>query len=608
MSVIINGSNTPTAGGVTYGNGTEYATTTSGIAGQVLTSTGSSAPVWAAGGSGSGGSTATGNVTLTSSSDGAQSITPTSYGNTVTLPDATTMNKAACVFNIKNNGGYPVRVANASGGVLGFIAPYDTTTIGLADNSTAAGSWVASDLQCVAITAQLFNETGQGARILQSIVVDSDRVFILVNRPSGAAGLYGVVYNSTTSTWGSLTLIDSAPIAGSVAVACVKVATDSILVGFYATTTNGVVCSLSGTTITVNSKTSVSGTGMSATWCAFATVGSTYVVHSSSNYSQAFTVSGTTVSIGTSVVFSNSTNDVDVGRPYLVVHSSSVYLVFSYVSGTTAIICAGSVSGTTITKGTNLSISTVSGMGTSPFGVVGSNYFYAYSTSSGIQVSIISVSGTTCTASTVVGLTNSNSSLMGVLVSGDKLILAATDASNLLWKFNVVTNTGGTASAGTEITYPYTTQNTAVRPVGFSTLNGYAVFLGGADTYMNKFVIDYSGASPVISRLDRLANNIFGSNSFASSSYVSTNGYAGLLGSRPAYILTGRAVYNVNTYQASSGILEVSDTATYLKYPGDLFKYLYQTPGEKNNEGWFSNWVRTSTSGCIISRMECATV
>jgi len=48
MAVVITGNNTPTAGGVTYGDGTTYANTAAGTAGQVLTSAGSSAPVWAA--------------------------------------------------------------------------------------------------------------------------------------------------------------------------------------------------------------------------------------------------------------------------------------------------------------------------------------------------------------------------------------------------------------------------------------------------------------------------------------------------------------------------------------------------------------------------------
>jgi hypothetical protein len=46
MAVTINGTNTPTAGGVTYGDGSTYATTSAGTSGQVLTSAGSSAPTW----------------------------------------------------------------------------------------------------------------------------------------------------------------------------------------------------------------------------------------------------------------------------------------------------------------------------------------------------------------------------------------------------------------------------------------------------------------------------------------------------------------------------------------------------------------------------------
>lgn len=46
MPVTINGSNTPTAGGVVYGDGTNYASTSAGTSGQVLTSAGSSSPTW----------------------------------------------------------------------------------------------------------------------------------------------------------------------------------------------------------------------------------------------------------------------------------------------------------------------------------------------------------------------------------------------------------------------------------------------------------------------------------------------------------------------------------------------------------------------------------
>jgi hypothetical protein len=46
MAVIITGNNTPTAGGITYGDGTTYANTAAGTSGQVLQSNGASAPTW----------------------------------------------------------------------------------------------------------------------------------------------------------------------------------------------------------------------------------------------------------------------------------------------------------------------------------------------------------------------------------------------------------------------------------------------------------------------------------------------------------------------------------------------------------------------------------
>jgi len=52
MTVIINGSNTPTAGAVAVGDGTTLNFTAAGLAGQVLTSNGSTVPTWTDNGSG----------------------------------------------------------------------------------------------------------------------------------------------------------------------------------------------------------------------------------------------------------------------------------------------------------------------------------------------------------------------------------------------------------------------------------------------------------------------------------------------------------------------------------------------------------------------------
>jgi hypothetical protein len=48
MAIVIDGNNTPTAGGIGYGDGTELAFTTVGTSGQLLQSNGASAPSWVA--------------------------------------------------------------------------------------------------------------------------------------------------------------------------------------------------------------------------------------------------------------------------------------------------------------------------------------------------------------------------------------------------------------------------------------------------------------------------------------------------------------------------------------------------------------------------------
>ena len=86
MAIIINGNNTPTAGGVGYGNGTELAFTPSGSVGNFLVSAGSGAPAW----------TSAGSVAVTSLSFGTTGLTPaTSSTGAITV---------AGVLNASNGG------------------------------------------------------------------------------------------------------------------------------------------------------------------------------------------------------------------------------------------------------------------------------------------------------------------------------------------------------------------------------------------------------------------------------------------------------------------------------------------------------------------------
>ena len=83
MSIIINGSNTPTAGSAAIGNGTELAFTAAGTSGQVLTSQGASNAIWSSVG------VAVGSVTGLGTNVATFLATPSSANLAAALTDET---------------------------------------------------------------------------------------------------------------------------------------------------------------------------------------------------------------------------------------------------------------------------------------------------------------------------------------------------------------------------------------------------------------------------------------------------------------------------------------------------------------------------------------
>ena len=83
MTIIIDGNNTPTAGGIGYGDGTELAFTTAGSAGGVLYSAGSSAPAFTAAGT-------SGQLLQSNGASAPSWVAAPSSGYTLGTPVATT--------------------------------------------------------------------------------------------------------------------------------------------------------------------------------------------------------------------------------------------------------------------------------------------------------------------------------------------------------------------------------------------------------------------------------------------------------------------------------------------------------------------------------------
>jgi len=119
-----------------------------GTSGQVLTSAGAlAAPTWNTL-SVNGGATATNpmsaNITLTSSSNKVQVLTPDAQSRRITLPDATTISAAGGpVFILQNTvPWYPVAVMDSAGTNIGWVVADYQSQVYLTSTASATGNWI----------------------------------------------------------------------------------------------------------------------------------------------------------------------------------------------------------------------------------------------------------------------------------------------------------------------------------------------------------------------------------------------------------------------------------------------------------------------------------
>jgi hypothetical protein len=441
---------------------------------------------------GSGGTTASGSVVLTSASAGAQSITTTAYGQSVTLPSATTLSKGACLYTINNLGHYPLKIVDATGTTKGFIGPLATTTVGLADNTTSAGTWVFSNVQLVGVGASTqFTASSSGSSTsVTNITIDSTRDLNLIASNSNT---YGVIYNKSTNTWGSATLIRT----GATSFYAIKSATDqALIVSFNATTgMEAVVLTLSGTTITVGIAATATLAGnfnlANKLINTLIAVGTSWVVSYVRDglaicALRALTISGTTVTIGAEVNPSGNTNPA---RLYAV--SSSVVLA---LSGTTTALYATpyTVSGSTLSVGTAATVTTTNAFFCSY--AMTSRWAVVYQNTT-VFGGIINVTGTTATISSTSIISAGNASTGAFYPTATKIVYATTSSSTAY--VNTFTDSAGTISAGTQTTLPFT--GTLTDPLIYpENSNSVILYTTSGTTFYTVANIDVSSANPVV--------------------------------------------------------------------------------------------------------------
>jgi len=514
MPVTIVGNNTPTAGGVVYGDGTNYASTAAGTSGQVLQSNGAGAPTWATPTS-TGGQTITGSITLTSASPAAISVTPSTLGLYVTLPNATTLSRSTALFSVYNNGDFDYGVKDSTGTQLGWVRGRTGAVIGLADNSTAAGTWVYYGLEKTGLTASYVNSrlANMGSGLIR-VALDTNRSCFLF----GGTDCYAIVYDDSTQTWGSPTLIRAT--IGSNYFTGVLSATNQVLVCTCNTTTGmqTVTLTISGTAITVNTPVSTTLAGNFSTFYQLIPVSTSWVVSyaraTTTTAIRAITVSGTVPTVGaestlqTTGVVGNPTSLYASGSIVRTIATDSVGLVLRATPFT--------VSGSTLTAGTG---ATATFTGTGQFSrnfLNGNGNIVCQYVNSQTRAAVFSLTGTTEAVSTVsLGAIAPNNTLSGFdyqAISASKTLFVSVSTGNSL-DFNILTDTAGTATAGTALSYSTAVNNPVV--AGLFTVGsiGYVGLSNNNGTRI--YGIDCSGASPtLVSDVQTTAFGINSSNAY----------------------------------------------------------------------------------------------
>ena len=409
----------------------------------------------AAGGGIDSAATVTTSTTLTSASDGYQYIAMTTMGQSVTLPDATTLAVGAPKYYLDNSsGGYPVGIRNTSGTLLMAIAAGGMAYVSCESIGTAAGVWsiTGTNLEPGLITIDnTFSSTYASTVLNPFVALDDNKSIHFLALASGFAA---VAVDKTTGAVGTPVTVSAG--AGYAPFVAFKITAATAIV-FYGGGGDhyAVVVSLSGaTTLAVGTATS-NHTGFGS-------------------YGEDFS-----------------------GAPKIAQLDSTHYLV-SYCgatgAGTTSVVAYEVTSGTTVTRGAAADIITANN-------VINSTTTYALTATTGLVIylddaaspyslnaAVISVSGTTCTVgtpATVANVSNQTQAIISTVLSATK-VLCVVDNNNANVYAYAVTISGTSVSFG------------AALNVEAGTFQSYLAYISSSATRYNPHLFPLSASTALL--------------------------------------------------------------------------------------------------------------
>lgn len=378
-------------------------------------------------------------------------------------------------------------------GAFGAIADGTSNQALISQGAGAAPTWGVPDMSGLQkLSSNLFTPTMafssavSGTNNGQSYTLDADRTLYFTI--DSTAGIVAFVYNRTTSTMGTPVSVRAGTIASVTSYQAVVISSSSVLLCSAITTdVQGVILSISGTTITVNSAATLTlAANINNGGIAVTQVGTSYVLYNGNltgALGTALTVSGTTVTFGSTTVFGDINTNF---RPMLYsIGSSRFAVVYGSAASTRIYVDTYSVSGTTITSvsSSNTGASTYSSaIYTSCLLSSGRLALIWLNNSTNTpHASIISFSGAgVATLASVQIATTPGLSTTLISPIGNQVLCCLSPAStNVL--LNVLTDNAGTPTVGTPITFtagtqPFRVKNTATgmwlyNPLALNILN-----------------------------------------------------------------------------------------------------------------------------------------
>lgn len=540
------------------GEGTVLPATTVPDAGKVLgVTSGGVYGLLASRGSGAGTTAPFG--TINAATAAVQTVTPTSYGQWVKLPDATTYDTGLGLLTVRNAGAYDLALRDNAGTLLGFVRGGESTVASLVDKSTAAGVWALAGAEMLGTVASAelahgLSSPGQLA-VREVIQLDADRELIIF---TNTVATQAIVWDGAAGAFGALATVRTHD--GNLRVRAIKSAANQALVvsGNSTTGLEGVALTISGTAITVGTAAgvtlpaaSIAGQPLSP-WGDLVPVAGqgfvfSYARSSSVQAIRALTITGTTVAWGAESVLSG-TAVAYANLPIFDMGSSRV-AVFG-CNGSSSVHCqVFTVTGTSLAAGTNATLSNA-GLNEAFLAVkLPTGRIAVIGTATGqFTAAIVTVTGTVPTFSSV-----ALPALAGYVnawkVIGNSVLFAANLTGTATFYVNALTDVSGTATIGTALQRLIASANTNNTVRMGADATSMSVLWGDDTVGRVLWRVGMSGNNPVLLNASNTA-----SGTPTAGTTASNGSYPALNGSGSVPLLLGRhEAMGANLEQAGTG-------------------------------------------------------